>query len=187
LEKPSSGIWRPISLPAKWQDRGLDFSGVLWFRKEIDIPSAWLGYELKLSLGSADKSDQSYFNGEYLGSMSMKERSDAWRVNREYAIPANLVKAGRNLVAVRVESGFFDGGLTGPAELMSLRCPALPDSPALPLFGDWLYAIESNYGHRNPNSFSELFNGMASPYLDLSLRGVAWYQGESNEYDPQLY
>lgn len=32
-----------------------------------------------------------------------------------------------------------------------------------------------------------LFNGMIAPLIPYSLRGVAWYQGEANTGDPQLY
>jgi sialate O-acetylesterase len=35
--------------------------------------------------------------------------------------------------------------------------------------------------------YSTLFNGMISPLLPCSIRGVAWYQGESNTRNPQLY
>ena len=34
---------------------------------------------------------------------------------------------------------------------------------------------------------SQLFNGMISPLLPYSIRGVVWYQGESNTRNPQLY
>ncbi|HWB60479.1 MAG TPA: sialate O-acetylesterase, partial [Chthoniobacteraceae bacterium] len=36
-------------------------------------------------------------------------------------------------------------------------------------------------------SYSTLFNGMISPILPCSIRGVAWYQGEANTGNPQLY
>lgn len=35
--------------------------------------------------------------------------------------------------------------------------------------------------------YSTLFNGMISPLLPCSIRGVAWYQGEGNTSNPQLY
>jgi sialate O-acetylesterase len=39
-------------------------------------------------------------------------------------------------------------------------------------------------GAREPSS---IYNGMISPLLRYPMRGVLWYQGESNTSDPQLY
>ena len=39
-------------------------------------------------------------------------------------------------------------------------------------------------GQRAP---AALYNGMVSPLLRYAIRGVLWYQGESNTPDPQLY
>lgn len=38
--------------------------------------------------------------------------------------------------------------------------------------------------YRNPTC---LFNAMLAPLIPFELRGVIWYQGESNRYDPALY
>jgi sialate O-acetylesterase len=32
-----------------------------------------------------------------------------------------------------------------------------------------------------------LFNGMITPFLGLNIKGIVWYQGESNRHEPQLY
>ena len=41
-----------------------------------------------------------------------------------------------------------------------------------------------NGGNNGP---SNLFNAMISPLIPLSIKGVIWYQGESNSADPALY
>lgn len=185
-----AGEWNDMELPGVWQSRGLNFSGILWFRKEIELPVEWVGRELRLSIGATDKSDTTYFNNIKVGGVTMADRPDAWSFLRSYTVPANLAGNGKNVIAVRVHSDRFAGGMTGPAVNMNLSCPALPGSPPIRLAGVWKYAIENNYGQinipppppgpNNPNSPSGLFNGMISPLLPFALRGAIWYQGESN-------
>jgi len=180
------GDWREMELPSQWQQRGPDFSGVLWFRKTVDIPAQWAGRELKLSVGAVDKSDTTYFNNVKVGGFGTDTNLQAWSMNREYAVPAELSKQGRAIVAVRVHSEVYDGGMTGPADKMKLTCPSLPDAPAISLVGTWKYAVECNYGLR-ARLASTLFNGMISPWTRFALRGAIWYQGESNDDAPSLY
>jgi sialate O-acetylesterase len=184
------GEWNDFELPASWQNRGLDFSGIVWFRKEIELPAGWCGQELRLSIGATDKSDVTYFNNVQAGSITMAERQDSWCTLRTYIIPAHLVQPGRNVIAVRVHSDKYDGGMIGPAAAMQLSCPVRSGSSPVPLAGFWKYAVESNYGKiaipaippgpDNPNSPCVLFNGMISPLIPFAIRGAIWYQGESN-------
>lgn len=184
------GTWQTMDLPQMWQAHGLDFSGVLWFRREVQVPAAWAGKSLQLSIGAADKSEVTYWGGEQVGSLTMADAPDAWCTNRVYTVPGHLVKAGRNVIAVRVHSDRHAGGLHGPAAMMFLACPERPQEAALPLTGPWRYAVETSFGKvmvpraplapEDPNAPSRLYNGMWHPLIPLALRGVIWYQGESN-------
>ena len=50
--------WQPMQLPGFWERSGLDgFDGVVWFQREIEIPAAWQGKEVRLSLGKIDDED----------------------------------------------------------------------------------------------------------------------------------
>ena len=181
------GDWADMTLPAQWQQRGLDFSGILWFRKSVELPPEWVGRDLNLSVGTVDKTDTTYFNNVKVGGLGTEQRPDAYRVNRAYNVAGMLSRKGANAIAVRVHSDLFDGGMTGPAEAMTLSCPSLPESPAIRLDGVWKYAVECNYGPRTCSEAATLFNGMISPLTRFALRGVVWYQGESNEFVPALY
>jgi sialate O-acetylesterase len=180
------GEWKDMELPSAWQSRGLDFSGVLWFRKEIELPEGWDGKELCLSIGATDKSDTTYFNNVKVGGITMADRQDSWCTLRSYVIPANLAKPAKNMIAVRVHSDKYGGGMTGPATEMRLSCPALPESAPVQLSGIWKYAVESNYGKIEipvmtpPNYPSLLFNAMIFPLIPYAIRGAIWYQGEAN-------
>jgi sialate O-acetylesterase len=182
--------WEEMEVPRAWQQAGLNFSGVVWFRKEIDIPAEWAGRPLVLHLAPCDKSDITYFNNAEIGGMG-REIAEAWCTPREYPVPAELVRSGRNVIAVRIDSYVYAGGFLGARRHMRL---ALADDPAtaIPLAGCWQYRVEQNYGilqpvtalqplgPGNPQSPYSLYRGMIAPLAPYALRGVIWYQGESN-------
>ena len=184
---PDKNGWKPMQLPAKWQQHGIDASGIIWFRREVALPKHWLNHNLQLSLGAIDKTDVTYFNGEPIGATGTPFDQTKYSQPRMYLIPHELTRAGENAVAVRVRSEFFDGGMTGPADAMTLSCPDFPDDPPQKLAGEWRYAIEQSFGICSPGLPSELFNGMVNPLIPYAMRGVLWYQGESNEDRPELY
>lgn len=175
-----ASVWPSMLLPGAWQERGLAFNGVVWFRREIEIPESWAGLPLTLHLGACDKSDRTFFDGVEIGSVSIEERADAYAVLRRYRIPERLAKPGHHVISVRVFSHIHAGGLTGPAEEMWLG----PDAAScVRLDGEWRYQVEANFGLGSPPNTEAptvLFNGMVAPLRGMPCRGILWYQGESN-------
>lgn len=193
-----TGEWQPIVTPGHWQRAGLQFSGVVWYRREVEVPEAWAGRDLTLGIGACDKSDWTYFNGAFLGSLTIQESSSAWNAPRVYTVPGRLVKPGRNVIAVRVMSHIYDAGMTGPAGAMFLKPGGAPGAEAIPLAGPWKCRVEHNFGvvpppppmppgPDTPGAPCALYNGMIAPLAPYALRGVIWYQGESNTDRPILY
>ncbi len=193
----STDDWQEMDLPRNWQSAGHKYSGIFWFRKTVEIPTAWAGHNLQLNLGALDKYDVTYFNGVPVGSLSMEQRPDAWCLPREYVVPGQLVRPGRNVIAVRVFSNHSEGGFISKPDQMNLmlvdELGAAASSAPLDLAGLWRYKIERNFGlikpppaapeppgEGNPNSPYMLFNNMIYPLLPYAIRGVIWYQGESN-------
>lgn len=194
-----AAAWPAMDLPCYWQSAGLKFSGVLWFRKEIVLPAVWAGKDLRLSLGACDKSDDTFFNNERVGGLSIDERADVWCQPRQYTIPGRLVKAGRNVIAVRVFSNIYSGGFSGARSEMNLAATGVAGTKPLSLAGSWRYHVEHNFGlvqvsppvpplgEGNPHSPTSLFNGMIAPLVPHGIRGAIWYQGESNAGRPEQY
>ena len=188
--------WGSMKVPGTWKAQGHNYNGIFWFRKTIDIPAAWAGKELALALGAADKQDITYFNGHQVGATGSELDESHWNEQRIYRIPGHLVKAGKNVIASRVYSFIFDGGLIGPAAKMALALVGKEDQ-GIPLAGEWKYAIERNFGlitppapiagPGNPNSPYMLFDNMIAPLIPYALRGAIWYQGESNANRPEVY
>ncbi|MCK5528902.1 MAG: hypothetical protein KAI74_04410 [Kiritimatiellae bacterium] len=184
--------WKEMLLPQLWQEDGKDFNGSLWFRKKVKIPKEWLGKELEVSLGACDKTDVSYANGELLGSLSFSEDSNSWMKNRLYDLPGKFVCDRDLQIAVRVVSMAFGGGMSGPKENMFLKLKDDDTSSVISLAGNWKYKIENKliippspqkeslWGDRGQKIPSTLFAGMINPITPLKIKGIIWYQGESN-------
>ncbi|NQU75154.1 MAG: 9-O-acetylesterase [Planctomycetes bacterium] len=183
--------WKTMPTPGIWEIHGLNIDGSVWFRKEVQIDSAWAGKELALNLGAVDDYDTTYFNGVKVGAIGI-ETPNPYFALRQYRVAGSLVKAGRNVIAVRVFDRFGGGGLIGPAEQMNLGL-AEGDGGTISLTGDWKYKIElalepklsvppptSPPRDDDANTLSVLYNGMIHPLIPFALGGVIWYQGESN-------
>ncbi len=189
--------WPTMRLPNYWASAGHPTNGVFWFRLAVDVPPAWAGRPLQLELGAIDKSDETYFNGQRVGGLSWMEDAAAWFTPRVYNVPGALVNGGRNVIAVRVVSNYTGGGLPGPAGVMKLRVADDPGTAPISLAGAWRYCMEQDFGRITKpvqpalpvlqELPSMLFNAMIAPLVPYALRGVIWYQGESNVHDARQY
>lgn len=169
--------WKSISLPRKVQELWPATNGIYWFRKEIDIPANWEGKDLTLSLGPVDDFDETYWNGELVGSGRI------WNKAREYSIPASIVKAGKVVITIRNTDDHGDGGLYGDGSLMFVQGP---DGKKISLAGDWKVTLSVSFKgmpkstSREPNMVTVLYNAMIKPLAPFAIKGAIWYQGESN-------
>ena len=182
--------WKAMNLPQFFETAGLKMDGAIWFRKEVEIPASWTGKTLELNLGAIDDFDTTYFNGVKVGGIG-SETPNSYIVQRHYTVPAELVKPGKDVIAVRVFDSAGEGGFG--AGTMSLK-PVDTTADALPLSGPWNYKIELELTPKNPdwgsrpeapgptnqNSASVLYNAMIAPLTPMAVRGAIWYQGESN-------
>lgn len=143
--------WKQMELPQYMEKAGLDIDGVIWFRKVIDLPSSAHGKKATLSLGPIDDSDITWINGVKVGETEKKHND-----NRVYQIPANIVKAGKNVISIRVEDFGGGGGIYGKSEELFLQA----GSKKISLFGNWKYDVEKQFGTKNEfkeTSIGELF------------------------------
>jgi beta-galactosidase len=111
-----TGAWQKLKLPGYWEslpDVG-EGDGAFWVRREVQLPPEWVGQELLLQLGTVDDTDLTWFNGAKVGETS------GWNAPRSYRIPAEFVRAGRNVVAIRVFDEFGGGSFGAPAGDMRL-------------------------------------------------------------------
>lgn len=82
------------------------------FRKTIEAPDAMVGKDLLIRLSAIDDFDQVYINGTMIG-FTDDQTSENWSFKRTYTIPSHLVKAGKNVIAIRVFDWYGGGGFFG--------------------------------------------------------------------------
>lgn len=167
--------WQQMQLPSLWEQKQPgDFDGVIWFRKIIDVSASDAGQEAIFELAMIDDNDVTYVNGIKIGS------TNSYNSHRRYSIPTGVLKAGKNIIAVRVEDTGGGGGIYGESTDMKLTIGI----NVISLAGDWSFKVEQIYGSANsvgPNSYPTLlFNAMVYPLIPYAIAGVIWYQGESN-------
>jgi sialate O-acetylesterase len=181
--------WKTMTLPAYLESAGhADYDGVFWFRRTFDLPANWDGGDVLLHLGAVDDVDTTWVNGELAGSTM------GWTQPRVYRVPGNLFKRGANVITVRVLDTGGGGGLYGGDDAMRLIYGSVgyanrKAANTISLAGAWQCRPGASLRETGwpPGDFSQdpsaptvLYNGMIAPLLPYAMRGVIWYQGESN-------
>jgi sialate O-acetylesterase len=173
--------WKDMELPGYWEKAGvINTDGIVWFRRSFNIKSDPSGKSFTLNIGPIENQDVVYINGNIVGSHQYNDNE------RIYPVDGKILHKGENLIAVMVRDYGGNGGFTGPAESMFLT----DGSERIPLAGKWKYKVLTNDPNRkipwspgqpsSPNRPSVLFNAMINPLIPYTMRGVIWYQGESN-------
>lgn len=174
--------WSILSLPGLWENSGVvelqDVDGVVWLARDFFLEAGQAGLPGSVRLGPVDDSDITWINGHQVGEMN-----NVYNQIRQYAIPAGILKEGKNTIVIRVEDYGGGGGPFGEAAGFYLQA----GNRRVELAGDWKYRIGvPDLGRRpetsiGPNSYPTfLYNAMIHPLADFPIKGVIWYQGESN-------
>lgn len=175
--------WEEISLPGYWSDKGVDLiNGSLWFYKEFEVADSLLNREAVLRLGRIIDSDSAFVNGTFVGTISYQYPP------RIYNLPAGLLKSGKNSLMVRV---FSQGGKGGFVEGKPYKI--VVGRQTIDLTGDWKYHIGAKLapsvsaGSGLQFQPGGLYNGLIAPVVGYKLKGVIWFQGESNTGRAKAY
>lgn len=174
--------WSKMTLPGFWKDQAIgNVNGVVWFRKEIEVPESMVGKTVKLMMGRIVDQDFVYVNGEMVGTTGYQYPP------RRYEVKPGILKAGKNTIAIRVINNIGSGGfvLDKPYYLAVVN-------DTLDLKGEWKCQLGATMQPLQGPTFIRwkpegLFNAMIAPLLNLKIKGVIWYQGESNAGNPKEY
>ncbi len=172
--------WETVELPGSWGEEG-KANGVWWLRKTIEVPEDWAGKPAFLELGRLVDADVVYLNGEPVGQTGYQYPP------RWYPLPEGVLEGGENTIAVRLtsQSGRPEFVKDKPYELRW-------QDEAIDLTGEWRLKRGAQLESLASQTFIRwkpmgLYNGMIAPLTDYALKGVIWYQGESNVGDAQEY
>jgi sialate O-acetylesterase len=178
--------WNTINIPGYWEDQGVrNLNGVVWYRREIEVPQSMTGVQAKLFMGRIVDADEVYINGQKVGNITYQYPP------RRYEIPAGILKPGENTIVIRVTNYGGKGGF-------------VPDKPyyltandrEIDLKGTWKYKVgevfEPTQSSGGPNFSAQnqptaLYNAMVAPVVYHEIKGILWYQGETNSWNPGNY
>ncbi|MFV8465468.1 sialate O-acetylesterase [Flavobacterium sp. LB1P62] len=171
--------WAELNVPGLWENQPLgDLDGVVWMRKTITLSAEDIKNGTTLSLSKIDDEDITYINGIEVG------RNTLWDAKRVYTVPTNILKEGKNVIAVRIVDNSGGGGIYGESSDLKLTL----GSKIIPLEGKWKYKVIVVKTALSPNSFpSLLYNAMINPLIPYAFQGVLWYQGEANVWRAKQY
>jgi sialate O-acetylesterase len=170
------GDWDTIPVPGLWEAAGYaGMDGVAWYRVGVTLSAAEAKAGITLGVGRIDDGDITYVNGHEVG------RTDG-RYNdpRAYAVPAGVLHAGRNVVAVRVTDSGGGGGIHGEAGELFVQPVG---GQARPIDGAWKFrpaAVTFSLDDDKNQQPTLLYNAMIHPLQRFPVKGVIWYQGETN-------
>lgn len=175
---------------AKKDGRGI--IGSIWLRQHVQVDKEHAGKPARLLLGTLFDADFTYLNGKEIG------RTYYQYPPRRYDIPAGLLREGDNVITIRFINKY------GIAHF-------IPEKPYMIAFGDDRYSqnpmpkdvipLSENWLHHAGVSMpscpsgdvslqnlpSTLYNAVVYPLAPYAIRGVVWYQGESNTGNPAPY
>jgi sialate O-acetylesterase len=174
--------WDVMDIPGFWnQPSSGNVNGSMWFRKKINIPVSMTGKPGNLWLGRIVDADSVFVNGKLVGTTGYQYPP------RRYSFGADVLHAGENAIAVRVINNSGRGGFVSDKPyFLSV------ENDTLPLTGAWRYkpgAMVPALNVEPPVRWKPagLYNRMIAPLLNYSIKGVIWYQGESNTHNPKEY
>ena len=180
--------WESITVPASWENEGFHgYNGFAWYRLTFDLPEELEGKDLNLNLGFVDDIDQTYFNGVLVGLSGgfPPYFITAYHAFRKYYIPKEIIKPGKNLIAVRVYDLMVEGGIIKGR--IGLH-PTKTDSYLLSeleldinLIGIWKFKLGDELSWKRPQlNDSEWFNVFVPSFWETQgyskYNGFAWYR-----------
>ena len=182
--------WQEVVLPGRFDSLvSSNFDGVVWLRKTILIDN--LESDYSLNIGYIDDMDKTYINGNYIGGLN---GWGYWNQKREYKIPKSLLREGSNTIAIRAIDtggpGRFEGIMNisnALGEIISIE-GSWKYYPVAEIYDNKIYTYGSEFSlidrpsflKYNPFMPTVLFNSMIYPLIPYTIKGVIWYQGESN-------
>jgi sialate O-acetylesterase len=184
---PSAGGWHTINIPGYWEDQGIkDLNGVVWYRKEIDVPASMIGKPARVFLGRIVDADVLYINGKQVGNTTYMYPQ------RRYTVPSDLLKAGKNIFVIKVTNTNGKGGFVSDKPYCLFA-----GNDTVELKGYWQYKVGEVYEPRSggfggggisaQNQPTALYNAMIAPLINYTIKGFLWYQGESNSGRAEEY
>ncbi len=153
------------------------FKGQGYMTRQIDIPDEMAAGQTTLALAENDSPNEIYINGKRVAEGVLPGV-------RTLTLPPNTWKPGPNRLLIKlgemVNPAWYGLGLKGSANDLYVssalqRISLAKDWQIMPAFGQ-----QHTYKRFMNNVGVSIYNAMIAPLVPFGIRGVLWYQGESN-------
>ena len=176
--------WRTVDYPVDMDKAGRSgFWGISWFRHHVTLDADAKGMAGKLKIFLRAREARVYVNGIPIGTTGQVEKET------EFSIPKGLLRAGDNIVCIRMYQhwgiGLVGSAVTTPVISYGARNREIPLTGTWRVNHDLEAALPQMQGFYNQPTVQ--FNGRIAPIIPYGIRGVIWYQGESNAGMPVQY
>jgi len=92
--------WKEIYVPSNWYLQGIDYSGVLWYRRHFKVSPNFEGKIIKIVFEGVDYTADVWLNGEYIGF------HEGYFQHFSFDITNVINYGGDNVLVVRVDSPY---------------------------------------------------------------------------------
>lgn len=174
--------WKTCNVPSLVSDYGdTSFQGSVYLCKEIllDVDPT---DSISIYMGTIIDSDCIWINGNLIGQTAYRYPP------RKYSIPAGVLRKGSNLILIRLVINKSNGGMIkGRPYFLSYN------NKRVSLAGEWYYRIGKTAETPMPEILfptrlpTGLYHTAIVPLTKVALKGMLWYQGESNTFAPARY
>lgn len=167
--------WNKVDFPSQ-----KIFDDVLWLRKTFELEKV-PGEGVIIDFGDLVQVALIYLNEELIA-------TEDWNsFGSRHEIPATKLKAGENLISIRLTNAWFNRVMIAERGGMHI----LAEGKKISIDADWRYSNKVENPLPEVVNFQTrpgfLYNAMIHPIRKMSLSGVIWYQGESNVGEAPLY
>jgi sialate O-acetylesterase len=171
--------WHPASAMGQWDWQGIwAWRGNGFMARKVELPQSFVNQETTLGLAESYSYNEIYINGIQIFKGILKGK-------REIVIPRDTWTAGENRILIKmnktIEPEWFGLGFMGSADDVFVAAK----TEKIPLAKENWYLMPSfaerhEYAHSSNNVGTAIYNGMIAPLVPFAMRGVLWYQGETN-------
>lgn len=170
--------WKPTKLSTGyWEDSNIgleNFDGAVWYKTTFDLPENFDQKKFHLDLNHIKDYSTTWVNGKIVGETF---GNNNWC---DYYVDASLLQKKGNVVVVRIlniegKGGFNFHPLWGN-NILNGNWDYKADIP----FDKTTFVVPNIVNVSPYSNPTILYNAMISPIKEMPIKGVIWYQGESN-------
>jgi len=112
--------WRDLQAGSHWENQGADlehYTGVAWYRVDVDIPEEWRGQSARAVFDGVDDSFELWLDGESIARFGDPATNTTIWLERQVAELGERLTPGRHVLVLRVVDHAGAGGLWKPVFL----------------------------------------------------------------------